>query len=86
MLNVIFRIYYFEAILVKSLFTRADQTSRFACKRKLVCWAGAKQISYAAFADLGTTTAVTDDTESSIEAFLYANCMSLILLWLMLPS
>jgi len=31
----------------------------------------------AAFADLGTTTAaVTDDTESTIEAFLYANCMS----------
>jgi len=44
----------------------------------------------AAFADLGTTTAVTDDTESAIEAFLYAflyaNCMSLILLWLMLLS
>jgi len=43
-----------------------------------------------AFADLGTTTAVTDDTESAIEAFLYAflyaNCMSLILLWLMLLS
>src|SRR6218665_1006475 len=31
----------------------------------------------AAFADLGTTTAVTDDTESSIKAFLYANCMNL---------
>src|SRR6218665_393606 len=44
----------------------------------------------AAFADLGTTTAVTDDTESAIEAFLYAflyaNCMNLILLWLMLLS
>src|SRR6218665_2713626 len=45
-LDVIFRIYYFEVILVKSLFTGADQTSRFARKRKLACWAGAKQISY----------------------------------------
>ena len=36
----------------------------------------------ATFADLGTTTAVTDDTENAIVAFLYAflyaNCMSLI--------
>src|SRR6218665_934226 len=45
-LDVIFRIYYFEVILVKFLFTGADQTSRFARKRKLACWAGAKQISY----------------------------------------
>ncbi len=30
--------------------------------------------------------AVTDDTESAIEVFLYANCMILILLWLMLLS
>src|SRR6218665_1431458 len=76
-LDVIFRIYYFEVILVKSLLLEPIRPAALHAKGS---WPVGQVLNrspievVAASADLGTTTAVTDDTESAIEAFLYANC------------
>lgn len=53
-------------------FTGADQTGRFACKGKLTCWQALNRCPVeviAAFAALGTSTAVTDETKCAIGAF-----------------
>src|SRR6218665_2571105 len=89
MLDVIFRVHYFKIIIVKSLFTEPIRPAALHAKGS---WPVGQVLNrspievVAAFADLGTTNAVTDDTESAIEAFIYANSMRLILLCLMLPS